>query len=678
MRTGAFLQRACGDAEWTAERGARLGHARREAVYTCAVLLLLRPLGMSLLETLIGRRLADEEAGEERLTVREAVPALGLDALASASYGPEAALTVLLPLGLAGVRYALPIAMLIVVLLVIVYFSYRQTIAAYPNGGGSYIVARANLGTAAGLTAAAALVLDYVLNVAVAVSAGIGALVSAIPTLQPHTLALCLFVLALLTLINLRGIRSSGLALAIPTYAYIALLFGIIAFAAMRFFGIAGSPVVHAGAGPRTHGVVQFASVWLLARAFSSGCTAMTGVEAVANGIPAFRDPQQKHATRTLTVLVFTLGILVLGVAWLCHAYGITATEPGQVGYRSVLSRVTEATVGRGIVYHVTMASIVAVLTLSANTSFADFPRLCRLLAADGYLPKPFEHTGRRLEFSYGIIALATLAGILLIGFGGITDRLIPLFAVGAFVAFTLSQAGMVMHWRRLRKRRGAMVVNACGAMATGSALVVILVSKFTHGAWASVLVLLALCVTFSRVAGHYEELDRETEAKAPLDFGPLPVPIAIVPIRRWDSVAKKGLRFAMQISSEVYAVHVVASSAVPEENLSAEWQQLVEEPARDRGEHVPRLSVVRSRYRELIRPLLRFVRHLAEGNPDRFVVVVVPEVVETRWYHYLLHNHTASLLKLFLLFRGPANVVVISTPYYLGGYRPRDAHGTA
>ncbi|WP_437325173.1 APC family permease [Sorangium sp. So ce381] len=621
---------------------------------------------MSLTTVLFGRRLASDEEEKEQIGPLSGIPVLGLDALASASYGPEAALTVLIPLGALGVHYIVPLSALVIGLLAIVYVSYRQTIAAYPNGGGSYIVAKENLGTRAGLVAAAALLIDYVLNVAVAISAGVGALASAVPALLPHTLVLCLAVLTLLTAANLRGLRTAGLVFLAPTYAFLGCLFAVIAI------GI-GKTILHGGhptpvvAPPSLPVALGTASLALLCHSFASGCTAMTGVEAVSNGVPAFRKPSSEQARRTLSYIVASLAILLAGIAILARVYGVTATEPGRSGYQSIVSQIVGAVVGRGPFYYVTLAAVVAVLMLSANTSFADFPRLCQLLALDRFLPEPFIHRGRRLAFSYGIGVLAGLSALLLVVFQGITDALIPLFAVGAFLAFTMSQAGMTAHWRRVRGKRSRLhlAVNATGATATAATLVVIIISKFTEGAWISTLLVIAAFLIFCNVRRHYKHIDEVVRDRAPLDFTPPPPPIVVVPIRRWDLVAQKGLRFALRLSPEVYALQVLLDDPRVED-LSGEWHDLVEAPAKEKGVPAPRLSVVRSRFRRLFRPLLRFVTTLARAHPDRQVAVVVPEVVESRWYHYLLHNHTASILKWLLLFRGGKGVVIVNTPFHL------------
>ncbi len=621
---------------------------------------------MSWADTLFGRPLASDEEGEQRVGVWAGIPMLGLDALGSAAYGPEAALTLLIPLGAAGIGWIGPISGLIIALLSVVYFSYRQTLAAYPHGGGSYTVARENLGTTAGLLAASALMLDYVLVVAVGISAGIGALVSAAPGLQPYTLSLCLVTLGLITLINLRGVREAGLAFLVPTYLFIASLLGVIAVGLVRSALSGGHPVAVA-APPSPPAAVVGASFWLLMRSFASGCTAMTGVEAVSNGIAAFREPTVPHARRTLTAIIALLALLLAGIAYLCHAYGIAATEPGRPGYESVLSQLVAAVVGRGVAYYVTIGSVLVVLALSANTGFADFPRLCRVVAQDGYLPSGFAHRGRRLVYSQGIVLLAVLAGLLLVAFRGITDNLIPLFAVGAFLAFTLSQAGMVVHWRRTGGEHAgkSIAINATGAACTAVTLAVVLVSKFAEGAWVMLLLIPGLLLLFNGVQGHYRTVAREVASDVPLDASGLEPPLALLPIRGWSRITRKALRFSLQISPEVYALHIADDETVMVA-LEEGWERNVRTPARVANVIPPKLIVIYSPYRRIFGPLKQVVADLQRTHVGRDIAVVVPELVGTRWYHYLLHNQTATVIKAYLLLSGFRRVVVVNVPWYL------------
>ncbi|HEY3352917.1 MAG TPA: APC family permease [Polyangia bacterium] len=620
-------------------------------------------------ELLFGRSLRTDEQEEHRVGTLTGVPLLGLDALASAAYGPEAALAVLMPLGVMAAAVMGPLTVLIVALLLVVALSYRESLAAYPSGGGSYSIAKENLGRAPGLVAAAALVVDYVLNVAVAISAAVGALVSALPTLLPHTLPLCLGFLGLITVVNLRGVREAGLVFLLPTYAFVLCLGLTLVGGLAKTLLAHGHP--HAVApppAPLAH--ASAASLWLLVRAFASGCTALTGIEAVSNGVPLFRDPAPVRARRALGLIVGILVALLVGIAALVAAYGLHATPPARPGYESMLSQLVGAVAGRGVFYYVTMATILGVLYLSANTSFAGFPRLCHVLALDDYLPAVFAIRGRRLVYSSGVIALAVLAGALLIAFRGITDQLIPLFAVGAFLAFTMSQLGMAVHWRRRggERPRAALGLNLAGAVATAVILAVVAVTRFRGGAWVGVLAIPALLTAFVALRRYHVRVAAETLDEGAVDFAGVAPPLVVVPIRRLDRVARKALRFAAAISPDVRAVQVL-NEEMKLERLAPRWGELVEQPARAAGIPPPRLVVLPSAYRELVGPLLEHVRELARAHPDRSIAVLVPELVQRRWYHFVLHNHRAALLNAKLRLRGGEQIVVIAAPWYA---RPR------
>ncbi len=632
---------------------------------------------MQLLNLLLGRPLATREQSEQRIGVVAGVAALGLDGLSSAAYGPEALLTVLLPLGAAGLHHVGPITGAIIGLLTLLYFSYRQTIAAYPGGGGSYTVAKDNLGTTASLWAAAALMLDYILTVAVGISAGIAALVSAFPDLHRHTLALCLVTLVVIALINLRGTVESGWAFVLPTYFFIA------SFAVVLGVGIGKAVLGHGHPQPVVPPPVLPAGttavgLWLLLRAFASGCTAMTGVEAVSNGITAFREPGVVNARRTLTVIVATLAVLLGGIAYLCRAYGVGAMDQGQPGYQSVLSQLVAAVFGRGVFYYLTITNLLVVLCLSANTSFVDFPRLCRLVATDGFLPCSFALSGRRLVSSVGILFLAGAAGLLLIGFDGITEHLIPLYAVGAFLAFTLSQAGMVGHWRRQLKtaKQGAaqtwvkLAVNGLGAAATGGALAVILAAKFREGAWVTVLAFPVILALFKLVKRYYKQVDRQMRTRKPLDLSKSEPPVVVVPIQRWNKLVDKALRFAVEMSPDVIAVHLFAIEGTEDDDqagkLRAQWAEDVEKPALNAGLVPPRLEIIQSPYRKFFEPLMERISRLREEYPRRVIAVLVPEVVKTNWWQFLLHNYRGEMLRAALLRHGDHRLVVVSVPWYV------------
>ena len=620
---------------------------------------------MTVLDLLLGRPLASDEARAECVGAAAGIPIFGLDALSSAAYGPEAALTLLIPLGAAGIAYIVPISTSIIVLLAIVYFSYRQTIQAYPGGGGSYTVARQNLGVSAGLLAAAALMIDYVLVVAVGISAGVGALVSAVPWLQPWTLLLCLMILAVITLVNLRGVRETGLLFTIPTYVFVGCLCLAILLGVVKSLASGGHPIPVALL-PRVPLIGTAPSLWLLLQAFASGCTAMTGVEAVSNGVKAFREPVVPTARRTLTIIIVILSVLLAGIAYLVHAYGIAATIPGQPGYQSILSMLLGAVAGRGTFYYVSIASILLVLALSANTAFADFPRLCRAIAQNNYFPHSFATRSRRLVYSYGIYFLAALAAVLLILFRGVTDRLIPLFAVGAFLAFTLSQAGMVGHWRRVGGKGAtrSIIVNGLGALATGVTVVVVLVAKFVQGAWVTMLLIPVLLVAMAAVRRHYHRVFLETRSVAPLELNDLTPPLVVVPIKNWSHIVKKALRFALKISPHVRAVHVDCGEG--SSILRQEWCRFVEEPTQEAGVATPQLIVVPSRYRYILSPIVEYVLEAERSCPNQQIAVLIPELVQRHWYHHILHNKRAAVLKGLLLLKGNQRVVVINVPWYL------------
>jgi len=620
---------------------------------------------MSLLDLLLGKPLASDQARAECIGAGAGIPIFGLDALSSAAYGPEAALTLLIPLGTAGTAYMLPISASIIVLLAIVYFSYRQTIQAYPGGGGSYTVARQNLGANAGLLAAAALMIDYILTVAVGISAGVGALVSAIPSLQSHTLAICLGILVLITLINLRGMRDTGLVFMAPTYLFVGTLLAAILIGLIKTFVSGGHPVAVEPL-PRITQAADLPSAWLILQAFASGCTAMTGVEAVSNGVKAFREPVVSTARRTLTVIILLLTVLLAGIAYLVHVYGVQATNPGQPGYQSVLSLLLAAVSGRGVFYYVSMASILLVLALSANTAFADFPRLCRAIAQNNYLPHSFATRGRRLVYTQGILVLAVLAGVLLIIFGGVTDRLIPLYAVGAFLAFTLSQAGMVGHWRRVDGKGASrsMLINGLGAFATGVTVIVVLVAKFAEGAWITVLLIPGLLLAMGLVRRHYHAVFLEVRSMTPLELTDTTPPLVILPVQGWNRIVKKALRFAIKISADIRAVHIDCGQG--SEIFRDEWCRYVEQPALAAGLAAPELVVLPSPYRLILAPIVDHVLEAQRTNPGQQIAVLVPELVERHWYHHLFHNKRASVLKALLLLRGNQRIVVINVPWYL------------
>ncbi len=621
---------------------------------------------MNILDLLVGKPIKTSDERAEQIGPVQGIPIFGLDGLSSAAYGPEAALSLLIPLGLLGVQYIVPISAAIITLLIIVYFSYRQTIAAYPSGGGSYTVARYNLGAYPSLLAAAALLTDYILTAAVGISAGVGALVSAVPSFLPHTVAICVGILLIITVINLRGVREAGGVFMIPTYLFVATLLITIAGGVVRAILSGGHPTPLAAL-PPPPAMTEAVSFWLLLKVFSSGCTALTGVEAVSNGVKAFREPGVKNAQRTLTIIIFLLALLLAGISYLVKVYGIAATDPGQPGYQSLLSMLIAAVFGKGIFYYLTMGSILLVLSLSANTAFADFPRLCKAIATNNYLPHAFGYRGRRLVYTYGIVVLAVLTAVLLIVFGGVTDKLIPLYAVGAFLAFTLSQFGMVVHWR---KNRGphwlkSALVNGLGGFVTGITVIVVLVAKFVEGAWITLLFIPFLVIFFRVVRRHYHAVVvATTSCEAVVPANHARPPLVIVPIDRWSRICKQSLEFASRLSPEIIAIHVEPGEH--SELLREDWERYVERPFREAGAEPPKFEVLPSPYRFIIIPIVQYILNLSEKNPDRRIIVVIPELVEDHWYEYFLHNQRGRLLEWTLLVRGNKRIFTVSSPYYI------------
>ncbi len=624
-------------------------------------------MGMRLLDILFGKPLASSAAHGEEIGVAAGIPIFGLDGLTSAAYGPEQAMSLLIPLGLLGVQqHLLPIFYAILTLLVILYFSYRQTITAYPNGGGSYTVASENLGDAAGLLAAAALMIDYILTAAVGISAGVTALVSAVPRLHPHQLSLCLVILAVIVIVNMRGVKESGFAFMLPTFLFVGTLVITVLFGVYHAYMAHGHPMPVATPPAPIPATMQYLTLWLLLKAFASGCAAMTGVEAVSNGVTAFRQPKAVNANRALTVIIGILVLLLLGLAYVAKVYGVSAMDPNATDYQSVLSIEVAAVFGRGWFYFVTMASVLAALSFSANTAFADFPRMARAIALRDYLPHVFILKGRRLLFSHGIYALTGFTALILIIFDGVTDRLIPLYAIGAFLAFTLSQAGMVKHWLKEKDashRHVKMFLNGLGAIATGITLVVVLVAKFMSGAWVTALLVPMLILLMLSIKRHYTRVTLETEDPTPLRTTGLEPPIVVIPMARWDKITEKAMRFGMLMSPVMKVVHVDSDDT---DAVGAVWHDMVLVPLREKNLIEPELITVKSSFRTILSPLMDYVLKLEDENPGRKIAVILPELVVRHWWENLLHNQRVQILKVILLLRGNQRIVVVNIPWYL------------
>ena len=626
---------------------------------------------MAIQDRIFGRPLATSEERAEQIGVSAGIPIFGLDALTSAAYGPEQALYILIPLGLIGIQYLLPLITLILVLLVIVFFSYRQTIAAYPNGGGSYTVATENLGENAGLLAAAALMIDYILTAAVGISAGVTAVTSVESKLIPYTLPMCLFILVLLALVNLRGVKDTGAAFLVPTLLFIGTLLTLVGVGVFKTIAAHGHPVALAPMPAPTPAEGHFmglALIWLIMKAFSSGCAAMTGVEAVSNGVMAFREPRAKNAQMALTVIITILIVLLFGTSWLAHHYQIMAMDPSDPNYQSTLSLLVKAVFGRGWFYLFTMGSVFLALALSANTAFADFPRLTRAIAMQDHLPHVFILRGRRLLFSHGVYALTGFTALILMAFGGVTDKLIPLYAIGAFLAFTLSQAGMVQHWRKepagSPHRGWHMFVNGLGAVATGLTTIVVLASKFRAGAWVTAILVPTLILLMHSVKRHYERVHREMADLTPMNVKNLEQPLVVIPVAGWNKIAEKAVRFGLVMSKDIKVVHIHSEDEA--HGIEESWEPMVMEPLKGTDLPKPELITISSKYRFIISPLMDYILQLEAENPGRKVAVLLPELVVRHWWENLLHNQRVQLLKLLLLLRGNQRIVVINIPWYL------------
>ncbi len=602
----------------------------------------------SLKKVIVGRPLPTAAEKAERLTKIKALAIFSSDAISSSAYATEEILIVLVAAGAAALNYALPISMAIATLLAIVAFSYRQTVHAYPHGGGSYTVSRENLGTQAGLIAASALLIDYVLTVAVSIAAGTAAVTSAIEELLPYQVHISLGFVTLITLINLRGVRESGTIFAIPTYLFIFSLAVVIILGVARVLmgGAARAPahVEQTGIEPLT--------IFLLLHAFASGSVAMSGTEAISNGVPTFKPPETKNAAVTLTWMASILGFFFVGVTFLADRFGIVPNET-----ETVISQVGRTVLGSGLPYLVFQGATTLILVLAANTSFAGFPRLASILAADGFMPHQLTFRGDRLAFSNGIIMLGFLACVLLVLFGGSTHALIPLYAVGVFVSFTLSQSGMVLHWWRLREPgwRKSMVINGIGAILTGVVLVVVGSVKFMGGAWL-VLVLIPLLVwMFNMIHLHYQRVAEQLDpARADREAPPVRQQVVLVPIGEVNEATLRALAYAKTISSHPIAVRLIFQETDVEaiRNQWARWGNGTE------------LVLVESPYRSFIEPLLAYIEEVHRHNPNSYVTVVLPEFLPAHWWEHVLHNQSALRLKAALLF--VPNTITIDVPYHL------------
>lgn len=623
-------------ADWADDSGSSINFAPAEAT----------SLLPKLKRVLLGTPLPTDRARHERLSKILGLAVFSSDALSSVAYATEEILLILITAGSVALGISWPIALAIVALLVIVATSYYQTIHAYPSGGGAYTVSRENLGMRAGLVAGAALMIDYVLTVSVSIAAGVAAITSAFPGLLPQRILLCLLAVLLITLVNLRGVKESGTIFAVPTYAFVISFYLMVAVGIVEYL-LYGAPTPTTPPQQAMHELTWF----LVLRAFASGCTALTGVEAISNGVQAFRAPESRNASVTLIWMTAILGSLFVGITFLANHYHL-----GPLEGETVVSQLAREIFNEGLLYYFLQAATACILIMAANTSYADFPRLSSLLARDGYLPRQMINLGDRLVFSNGIFILGVLSSILLIVFGGSTHALIPLYAVGVFLSFTLSQAGMVKHWLRDRPRgwQRGIVINSISAVSTAAVLVVITSTKFTHGAWIVLVLLPTVVFIFGRIQRHY----RLVTAQITLRHFPVIRPVSkhtvVVPVSGLYRQILPAWQYAKALSDDVRAIYIDLNPETTA-TLRAAWDKW--------NPDVP-LVILASPYRSIVQPLLHYIEELQQEHPDQIVTVVLPEFVPAKWWQHVLHNQTALQIKGSLLFK--RGVVVTSVTYHL------------
>jgi amino acid transporter len=596
---------------------------------------------------LLGKPVPSHLAHHERLSRITGLAVLSSDALSSVAYATDFIVATLIVAGTAALGYAIPISLVITALLAVVAFSYRQTIHAYPTGGGAYRVAKENISPMAGLVAGASLLVDYTLTVSVSISAGVLAITSAFPNLDAYTVELCLFFLALLTVGNLRGLKESGQIFAIPTYFFVVCIFALIAVGLYRYFTGGLVPVEHAAEAGRA---AKPLTTFLLLTAFANGCTAMTGVEAVSDGVPAFRPPEAKNAAATLVTMAVLAIAMFLGITFLAHAYQVIPTDA-----ESGVSQLGRAVFGKGVIYYLVQAATTLILVLAANTAYADFPRLASIVSRDGFLPRQFMNQGDRLAFSNGIIVLSAFAAVLIVAFRGDTHSLLPLYMIGVFISFTLSQAGMVVHWRQTKAPgwKTSALINGFGAVTTGVVLVIVAVTKTLEGAWIVLLLIPIIVAIFRATRRHYDHVGAQLTLR---NYTPQRKVhnTVLIPIGGIQRAVVEALRYAETLSDDVRGVYVDVDPGATEQ-VTREWATW--------GGRA-KLIVLPSPYRSVMEPLLEYIEQVENERQDDYVTVILPEFVPARWWQHLLHNQRALLIKGALLFR--PNTVVTSVPFHL------------
>ncbi len=602
---------------------------------------------MSIKSFLIGSPIETVREKHERLNKLMGLAVFSSDALSSVAYGTEEILFALILGGTAMLHYSLPVTFSIVVLVTIVATSYFQTINAYPSGGGAYIVAKDNLGTYPGVIAGAALLIDYVLTVTVSISAGIEAITSAFPSLHNQTVIMCLLAIVLIMVINLRGVRESGKIFSIPVYIFLGSLFLLIAMSYVKSITILRPPLVEYKAAAS-----NALPIFILLRAFASGCATLTGIEAVSNGVQAFRAPEARNAGITLIWMAVLLGVLTLGIAYFADYYRIMPNEN-----ETVLSQLARTIFSKGFIYYTIQFATAFILVLAANTSFADFPRLSSIMATDRFLPRQLSNRGDRLVFSNGIVLLGFFAALLLVVFGGDTHALIPLYAVGVFTAFTLSQAGMVRHWIKFKGQgwKKSIVINGLGAIATGIVLIIIATEKFTHGAWIVLVAIPGLVVLMMKIHSHYASVAEQLSVTScEVNQPEFTHHSVIIPISGVQQAVISAVKYAKVLSDDVVALYVCLDPAATKLTREKWDQQCMG----------VRLIILDSPFRSIIAPILDYIDEIQQRYKDGVITVILPEFVPSKWWHHLLHNQTALFIKGMLLFK--KGVVSTSVPFQL------------
>ncbi|MBF0567508.1 MAG: APC family permease [Nitrospirae bacterium] len=601
---------------------------------------------MSIKTFLIGSPIESVKEKHERVSKLTGLAVFSSDALSSVAYATEEILIVLVLAGSGMFRFSMPIAIGITSLIAIVAISYFQTIHEYPSGGGAYIVAKDNLGENAGLAAGSSLLIDYVLTVAVSISSGVAAITSAIPFLHDYTVILCIASLLVITVINLRGVKESGKIFSLPTYMFI---FAIIVLICVGLFRMSSLPHIPHPKEVQTYSGLMM--IFVVMRAFASGCTAMTGIEAVSNGIKAFKAPESRNAGITLTWMALILGVMFMGITLLTDRFGIMPSES-----ETILSQLAKTVFSQGLFYYFIQGTTFLILILAANTSFADFPRLSSIMAQDGFLPRQLANRGDKLVFSNGVIILSIVSGVLMVAFSGDTHALIPLYAVGVFLSFTLSQSGMVVHWLKYKGKGWvkSLIINATGALTTGVVSVVIAGTKFIHGAWMVIIAIPIIMLITKKISRHYQSVSRQLSidnAEPEVEYAHHSV---IIPISGLQMAVLNAIKYGKAISDDVSAVYVCLDPAATMK-LKAQWTKF--------GMGVP-LVILDSPFRSIIEPLMDYIDDVRNSYQKGVITVVLPEFVPLKWWHHLLHNQTAIFIKGIILFK--QGVVSTSVPLHL------------